>query len=72
MNSVNIWNKALDILSRREHSSYEIKTKLKKFESNEKDLDKLVTRLKDSNFINDERFAASFIKSKAQSNKIAS
>ncbi len=67
MNSVNIWNKALDILSRREHSSYEIKTKLKKFESNEKNLDELVTRLKDSNFINDERFASSFIKSKAQS-----
>ena len=67
MNSVNLWNKALDILSRREHSSYELKTKLKKFESNEKDLNELIEKLKASNFIDDERFAASFIKSKAQS-----
>ena len=67
MNSVNLWNKALDILSRREHSSYELKTKLKKFESDEKDLNELIEKLKASNFIDDERFAASFIKSKAQS-----
>ena len=38
MDLVNLWNKALDILSRREHSSYELKTKLKKFEPDEKDL----------------------------------
>ena len=67
MNSVNLWNKALDILSRREHSAYELKTKLKKFEPDEKDLNELIEKLKASNFIDDERFAALFIKSKAQS-----
>ena len=59
--------KIMDFLSRREHSSYELKTKLKKFESDEKDLNELIEKLKASNFIDDERFAASFIKSKAQS-----
>ena len=67
MNSVNLWNKALDILSRREHSAYELKTKLKKFESDEKDLNELIEKLKASNFIDDERFAIAFIRSKAQS-----
>ena len=67
MDSENLWNKALDILSRREHSSYELKTKLKKFEPDEKDLNELIEKLKASNFIDDERFAALFIKSKAQS-----
>jgi len=67
LDSVNLWNKALDILSRREHSSYELKTKLKKFEPDEKDLNELIEKLKASNFIDDERFAALFIKSKAQS-----
>ena len=67
MNSVNLWNKALDILSRREHSAYELKTKLKKFEPDEKDLNELIEKLKASNFIDDERFAIAFIRSKAQS-----
>ena len=67
MNSVNLWNKALDILSRREHSSYELKTKLKKFETNNGELNQVIERLKESNFIDDARFAAVFIKSKAQS-----
>ena len=67
MNSINLWNKALDILSRREHSSYELKTKLKKFETDEKDLNQLIQKLKASNFIDDRRFAITFIKSKAQS-----
>tara|TARA_A100001037_G_scaffold134679_1_gene122057 strand:- start:330 stop:764 length:435 start_codon:yes stop_codon:yes gene_type:complete len=67
LDSENLWNKALDILSRREHSSYELKTKLKKFEPDEKDLNELIEKLKASNFIDDERFAALFIKSKAQS-----
>ena len=67
MNSANLWNKALDILSRREHSSYELKTKLKKFEPSETDLNEIIKKLKASSFIDDERFAAAFIKSKAQS-----
>tara|TARA_B100000700_G_scaffold314813_1_gene401938 strand:+ start:77 stop:511 length:435 start_codon:yes stop_codon:yes gene_type:complete len=67
LNSINLWNKALDILSRREHSSYELKTKLKKFETDEKDLNQLIQKLKASNFVDDRRFATAFIKSKSQS-----
>ena len=67
MNSINLWNKALDILSRREHSSYELKTKLKKFETDEKDLNQIIQKLKASNFVDDRRFATAFIKSKSQS-----
>jgi len=67
LNSINLWNKALDILSRREHSSYELKTKLKKFETDEKDLNQLIQKLKASNFVDDKRFATAFIKSKSQS-----
>ena len=67
MNSVNLWNKALDILSRREHSSYELQAKLRRYEPDEKDLNEIIDKLKTSNFIDDERFATTVIKSKAQS-----
>ena len=67
MNSLNLWNKALDILSRREHSTYELRIKLKKFKHEDKDLNETIEKLKASNFINDERFAVMFIKSKAKS-----
>ena len=67
MNSSDLWNKSLDILSRREHSTIELKTKLKKFNPTPEDLRDVVARLKESNFLDDERFAASFIRSKALS-----
>ena len=53
----NIYNKALDIISRREHSEKEVASKLlKKF--NEPDLiDTILSRLKDNNLVNDERYA---------------
>ena len=53
----NIYNKALDIISRREHSEKEVTSKLlKKF--NEPDLiATALSRLKDNNLINDERYA---------------
>ena len=53
----NIYNKALDIISRREHSEKEVTSKLlKKF--NEPDLiAATLSRLKDNNLVNDERYA---------------
>lgn len=53
----NIYNKALDIISRREHSAKEVTSKLlKKF--NEPDLiAATLSRLKDNNLVNDERYA---------------
>ena len=53
----NIYNKALDIISRREHSEKEVTSKLlKKF--NEPDLiATTLSRLKDNNLVNDERYA---------------
>ena len=53
----NIYNKALDIISRREHSEKEVTSKLlKKFD--EPDLiATTLSRLKDNNLVNDERYA---------------
>ena len=53
----NIYNKALDIISRREHSEKEVTSKLlKKFD--EPDLiANTLSRLKDNNLVNDERYA---------------
>ena len=67
MNSSDLWNKSLDILSRREHSTLELKTKLKKFNPAPEDLRDVVARLKESKFLDDERFAAAYIRSKAES-----
>ena len=64
MSDTNPWNKALDLLSRREHSIYELKQKL---ENRLKDLDKAelettIQKLKDQNLLSDARFAAAAIK----------
>ena len=67
MNASDLWNKSLDILSRREHSVTELKNKLKKFNPDSSDLLDVLEKLKSSNFLDDERFAASFIRSKAES-----
>ena len=67
MSDTNPWNKALDLLSRREHSIYELKQKL---ENRLKDLDKAelettIQKLKDQNLLSDARFAAAVIKQKS-------
>ena len=67
MNASDLWNKSLDILSRREHSVSELKNKLKRFDPEASDLKKVIERLIASNFLDDERFATAFIKSKAES-----
>ena len=52
-----IYNKALDILSRREHSVLELKQKLQKKFDTEYDIKKTISRLKKNNLLNDYRFS---------------
>ncbi len=55
--SASIYNKALDIISRREHSKKELKEKLqKKFEAINT-IDEVLEKLTNNNLINDERYA---------------
>ena len=67
MNASDLWNKSLDILSRREHSVSELRNKLIRFNPDPKDLKDVIERLITSNFLNDKRFASAFIRSKAES-----
>ena len=67
MNAPDLWNKSLDILSRREHSVTELKEKLKRFNPDSSDLKDVIERLIASNFLDDARFASAFIRSKAES-----
>ena len=67
MEPVNLWNKALDLLSRREHSVSELRTKLKKFSEDSTELENIIERLKDSKFLDDKKFSESFVRSKSQS-----
>ena len=56
-----IYNKALDILSRREHSVLELKQKLKKKYDIEDDIEETISRLKKNNLLNDYRFSESYV-----------
>ena len=56
-----IYNKALDILSRREHSVFELKQKLKKKYDIEDDIEETISRLKKNNLLNDYRFSESYV-----------
>jgi len=53
---VEIYNKSLDILSRREHSKKEILDKLSKKFSNLDLIELTIQKLEDNNLINDARF----------------
>ena len=67
MNASDLWNKSLDILSRREHSVSELRNKLIRFNPDPIDLKDVIERLITSNFLDDKRFASAFIRSKAES-----
>ena len=67
MNASDLWNKSLDLLSRREHSVSELRNKLIRFNPDSNDLKDVIERLITSNFLDDKRFASSFIRSKSQS-----
>ena len=56
-----VYNKALDIISRREHSEKEIKNKLlEKFDASEI-IEQVVLKLIENNLINDVRFAEMYV-----------
>lgn len=56
-----IYNKALDILSRREHSVLELKQKLQEKFDTEYDIKETISRLKKNNLLNDYRFSESYV-----------
>ena len=56
-----VYNKALDIISRREHSKHELKNKLlKKFDVPDL-IDEVITKLIENNLINDSRYAHMYV-----------
>ena len=58
---VEIYNKSLDILSRREHSKKEILDKLSKKFSNSDLIELTIQKLEDNNLINDARFSEHYV-----------
>jgi len=55
-----IYNKALDILSRREHSTHELKLKLQRKFDAISEIEKAIIRLENNNLLNDFRFAETY------------
>ena len=61
-----IYNKSLDLLSRREHSTFELIQKLKKRYGSSNLIDDVIIRLQESNLLDDQRFAEAYIKVRAR------
>ena len=62
-----IYNKALDLVSRREHSCYELIQKLnKRFPETMPVIEDVVKKLVTNNILNDERFAEMYLNSRAR------
>jgi len=61
-----IYNKSLDLLSRREHSVFELTQKLKKRYGLNKLINDVIIRLQESNLLDDQRFAEAYIKVRAR------
>ena len=57
----NIYNKSLDFLSRREHSIKEIKEKLLLRFDDKEVVNSVLTKLKENNLVNNERFAEAYV-----------
>ena len=61
------YNKALDLVSRREHSKYELIQKLnKRFPETMPIIEEVVKKLAVNNILNDERFAEMYLNSRAR------
>ena len=56
-----IYNQALDVISRREHSEKEIKNKLLKKFDNAELIDEVISKLIKNNLINDVRYAQMYV-----------
>ena len=64
MELAEIYNKALDLLSRREHSRMELYLKLvKRFESKE-DINSALDKLEENNLLSDSRFAEEYVQAR--------
>lgn len=64
---MNDWyNKAVELLARREHSCLELKNKLKQRGAPQELLDELFLQLKINNYQSDERFAASYTRMRTE------
>ena len=62
-----IYNKALDLVSRREHSRFELLQKLnKRFPETENLIEEALDKLQANNILNDERFAEMYLNSRAR------
>ena len=59
-----IYNKSLDLLSRREHSSKEIREKLLLRFDDKVIINSVITKLEENNLINDKRFAEAYVSSR--------
>ncbi len=59
-----IRNKVFKYLARREHSRYELYKKLNRKDYNRSNINQILDELEDKDYINDERFARSWIKSR--------
>mgnify|MGYP001331744277 FL=1 len=59
-----VYNKALDLLSRREHSSKEIREKLILRFDDKVIINTVITKLEKNNLINDTRFAEAYVSSR--------
>ena len=59
-----VYNKALDLLSRREHSSKEIREKLILRFDDIVIINSVITKLEENNLINDTRFAEAYVSSR--------
>jgi regulatory protein len=62
-------SKAMAMCSRREHCALEISEKLSSWDVSELDSERIISELKKENFLNEERFAAAFVKDKFNYNK---
>ncbi|PYF79299.1 MULTISPECIES: regulatory protein RecX [Marinomonas] len=59
-----IFDQALSLLSHREHSTKELATKLKTRGHEEEEITATIERLEEMNYLNDERFAEIFVRSR--------
>ncbi len=57
---------AFDALSRRNHSAAEIRKKLEKKEGEREDIEKVIRRLEELNYLNDQRFVDDWLKNRAR------
>jgi len=65
-----IKNRALNLLGRRSHSTYELKLKLiKKFPAHKKIIDEIIKKLNNNGLLDDKKFALEIIESKTREGK---